>query len=528
MTLVRMSFAVPNAAGAPSPASGSLRFTPTARRIITGAPDTVVLPASFTVELVNGAADVTLEPTTAAWVWKVDEHLTGATARTIYVQVPAAAEADYTDLTPIDPATLLPTAEPEPAWVAMANSTVTSGTVTGDDLILTRTDGTTVNAGNVRGAAGGGSITFTTLTSAGQAITIPAGNVVGLALTQDATGGRTAAWPDGIRWDGGTVPALSTAAGATDVFTFIALTGGGWLGKRDGSHPAPADTTAPSAVTGLTAGTTTATTVPLSWTAATDNVGITSYEYSTNGTTYTATGSTGTTYTVTGLTASTTYTIYVRAYDAAGNKGAAASVTTTTAAAAATQVFLDTFTRPDGALSLNPVADSGQTWAGSTGGTLISAGRLDPPSDGVYVTHGAAAPTEGTADMTAPTAGSTIVSFRAPAQVVADGSLVNITADGKVSFGGGNLTPATITFNNNGTTFNGALEGYTAIPGFVAGGTYAAKMTWASSTVTVYIGGTRLLEGTYSAAQMTTLDTYRSIQAKGDDGAFIDNIKVMA
>lgn len=109
-----------------------------------------------------------------------------------------------------------------------------------------------------------------------------------------------------------------------------ALSGDEWL------DTSTADTTAPSAVTGLTAGTATTTTVPLSWTAATDDVAVAGYEYSTNGTTYTSTGSTGTTYTVTGLTANTAYTIYVRAFDAAGNRGTAASVAKTTAASADT------------------------------------------------------------------------------------------------------------------------------------------------------------------------------------------------
>jgi hypothetical protein len=109
----------------------------------------VVLPKSFTVPLVAGVADVTLEPTTAAWVWRVDEMLAGTASRTIHTAVPDVPEVDYPDLVTVDPATLEPTAEPEPAWVAMANSTVTTGTVTGDNLILTRTDGTTVDAGRV-------------------------------------------------------------------------------------------------------------------------------------------------------------------------------------------------------------------------------------------------------------------------------------------------------------------------------------------------------------------------------------------
>jgi len=91
------------------------------------------------------------------------------------------------------------------------------------------------------------------------------------------------------------------------------------------------DTTAPSAPTGLTAGTTTTSTVPLSWTASTDNVAVTGYDVY-NGATLVA-STTGTSYTVTGLAAGTTYSFTVKAKDAAGNvsaASAAASATTKT------------------------------------------------------------------------------------------------------------------------------------------------------------------------------------------------------
>lgn len=78
-----------------------------------------------------------------------------------------------------------------------------------------------------------------------------------------------------------------------------------------------ADTTAPTAPTSLTASGTTATSTNLSWTAATDNVGVTGYDVY-QGATLKATVTT-TSYTVTGLTAATAYTFSVRAKDAVGN-----------------------------------------------------------------------------------------------------------------------------------------------------------------------------------------------------------------
>jgi bacillolysin len=89
-----------------------------------------------------------------------------------------------------------------------------------------------------------------------------------------------------------------------------------------------ADTQAPTAPTSLAAAGTTATTTNLSWTAATDNVGVTGYDVY-QGTTLKSTV-TGTTYAVTGLTASTAYTFYVVAKDAAGNVSASSNVANVT------------------------------------------------------------------------------------------------------------------------------------------------------------------------------------------------------
>jgi hypothetical protein len=90
------------------------------------------------------------------------------------------------------------------------------------------------------------------------------------------------------------------------------------------------DVTAPSVPTELT-GTPTETAIALSWTASTDNVGITGYNVYVgdvlNGTV------TGTTYTVTGLTVANAYNLSIEAVDAAGNKSAKASATLSTSTA---------------------------------------------------------------------------------------------------------------------------------------------------------------------------------------------------
>ena len=99
------------------------------------------------------------------------------------------------------------------------------------------------------------------------------------------------------------------------------------------------DTQAPSAPTGLTATAAGSTQINVSWTSATDNVGVTGYRIErcqgSGCTTFAQVGtSTGTTYPDAGRTASTTYRYRVRANDAAGNLGSYSSIASATTAAA--------------------------------------------------------------------------------------------------------------------------------------------------------------------------------------------------
>jgi hypothetical protein len=104
----------------------------------------------------------------------------------------------------------------------------------------------------------------------------------------------------------------------------------GYFGSLPDIHIKLADVTAPTIPTNLT-GTSGETSIALSWTASTDNVGVTGYNvYVDDVLSGTATGAT---YTVTGLTATTSYTFSVEAFDAAENKSAKASVTLSTSMA---------------------------------------------------------------------------------------------------------------------------------------------------------------------------------------------------
>ncbi|ACU73078.1 glycoside hydrolase family 5 [Catenulispora acidiphila DSM 44928] len=99
-----------------------------------------------------------------------------------------------------------------------------------------------------------------------------------------------------------------------------AFGGGGGGGGGDSSPP-----TAP---TNVAATVTTSSSVALSWTASTDNVGVTGYDIY-RGSTLAGT-SAGTTFTDSGLTPSTAYTYTVKAYDAAGNLSAASAAVSAT------------------------------------------------------------------------------------------------------------------------------------------------------------------------------------------------------
>ncbi|MEW9699959.1 fibronectin type III domain-containing protein [Paenibacillus sp. SI8] len=112
------------------------------------------------------------------------------------------------------------------------------------------------------------------------------------------------------------------------------------------------DTIAPTAPTSLTAPTKTDTSISLSWTASTDNIGVTGYDVY-NGTALVGT-TTGTTYNATGLQPATAYTFTVKAKDAAGNVSAASNAVSATTNPAATDQYLFE-------IESLPQADSGDT-----------------------------------------------------------------------------------------------------------------------------------------------------------------------
>ncbi len=126
-----------------------------------------------------------------------------------------------------------------------------------------------------------------------------------------------------------------------------------------------ADTTAPTAPT-LSASGTTSTTTNLSWSGATDNVGVTGYDVYRNGALLGTT--TSTTYAVTGLTASTTYTFNVRAKDAAGN----VSVNSNTVSVTTLTPDTTAPTAPTLAASGTTATTTNLSWSGATDNVAVT------------------------------------------------------------------------------------------------------------------------------------------------------------
>jgi chitodextrinase len=145
------------------------------------------------------------------------------------------------------------------------------------------------------------------------------------------------------------------------------------------------DTTPPSVPTSLSASAVSSSAINLTWTASTDNVGVTGYKIYRGGT-QVGTSATNS-YSDTGLTASTQYTYTVSAYDAAGNNSAQSS-----SASATTQAASGDTTPPTVPTNLSASAISSSainlTWTASTdnvgvtgyniyrGGSLIATSSL--------------------------------------------------------------------------------------------------------------------------------------------------------
>ncbi|HWC57826.1 MAG TPA: Ig-like domain-containing protein [Candidatus Paceibacterota bacterium] len=170
-----------------------------------------------------------------------------------------------------------------------------------------------------------------------QTIILPASSTTLTGTASDPEGASlTTTWSEVSGPNTATITAPSSLT--TSVTGLIQGTYTFWLTASDGVRSnadaiavtVAADTQAPSVPTALT-GTTTMNSATLSWTAATDNVGVTSYIIYRAGTKVGT--STTTTYTDSGLAPATTYSYTVAAADAAGNTSAQSTAKALTTAA---------------------------------------------------------------------------------------------------------------------------------------------------------------------------------------------------
>jgi len=192
------------------------------------------------------------------------------------------------------------------------------------------------------------------------------------------------------------------------------------------------DTQAPSVPTGLSASNIQETSATVSWSASSDNVGVTGYNVYIGGSNI---GSvTGTSANITGLTASTTYTVTVAAFDAAGNTSAQSSgVTFTTSAAPDTEAP----TVPSGLASSNVSPSSFDvSWSASSDNVGVS-------SYSVYLDGSFAGNTSGTSYSFSGLSASTTYSVTVSASDAAGNSSAQSSAlsvTTQTGGGGGNTT----------------------------------------------------------------------------------------
>jgi chitinase len=211
------------------------------------------------------------------------------------------------------------------------------------------------------------------------------------------------------------------------------------------------DTTAPSVPSALTSPTKTSSSVSLSWTASTDNVGVVGYDVY-NGAAL-AGSTTTTSFTVSGLSASTSYSFTVKAKDAAGNVSAAstAAAVTTSAGGTCTDPAWNAATAYNGGarVSYNSKAYTAKWWTQNEQPDTHS-GASDVWN---YVST-----CGGTTDTTAPTAPTSLASSNVTSSSVSLSWTASTDAVGVTGYdiyrGGTTLvgSAATTSFNATGLT----------------------------------------------------------------------------
>jgi hypothetical protein len=349
-----VSFTVTVAAQAPSITS----LNPT-----TGAVGTSVTIAGANFGATQGTSTIKFNGTTAtATSWSATSIVakvpTGATTGNVVVTVgglnsnavsfTVTVAAQAPSITSLNPTTGVVGTS---VTIVGANFGATQGTSTikfnGTTATATSWSATSITASVPTGATTGSAVvTVGGVASNGVAFTVtvpapsitslnPTSGIVGTSVTIAGASFGATQGTSTVKFNGTTATATSWSAtsiaakvptGATTGSVVVTV---GGVASNGVNFTVTADTTAPTVPSGLTALAISSSQINLSWTASTDNVGVTGYNVFRGGTKIGTSPSN--TYMDSGLSASTSYSYNVSAFDAAGNtsaQSAGASATT--------------------------------------------------------------------------------------------------------------------------------------------------------------------------------------------------------
>ena len=240
------------------------------------------------------------------------------------------------------------------------------------------------------------------------------------------------------------------------------------------------DTVAPTAPT-LTASGTTQTTTNLSWSGATDNVGVTGYDVY-QGTTLIGSTTTATTFAVTGLTASTTYSFSVKAKDAAGNISVSSNAVSVTTLAPVPDTTAPT--APTLSASGTTLTTTNLSWTGATDNVAVTG--YDVYQGTTLIGSTTTATTYSVTGLTA----STTYSFTVKAK----------DAAGNISVASNAVSVTTLTPDTTAPT----------APTLTASGTTSSttNLSWSGAIDNVAVSGYDVYQGTTLLGSTTTATTF--------------------
>ena len=246
------------------------------------------------------------------------------------------------------------------------NYTVTAIDAAGNESATATASATTPADTTPPSAPGAFTATATSATSISLSWSAAADNVAVTGYRVRRVGNTTViASPVGLSFvDAGRAPSTTYSYTVTAVDA-----AGNESATATASATTPADTTAPGAPGSFTATATSPTSISLSWSAPTDNVGVTGYQVRRGGTLIAS--PTGLSFVDSGRTPSTLYNYTVTALDAAGNASAPASASATTQADTAPPSAPGTFT----AAATSPTSIS-LSWSASTDNVGVTGYRV--------------------------------------------------------------------------------------------------------------------------------------------------------